>query len=392
MSQRPISHSPDLARLIQDGFELEVRGATLLVKNVPYVDPECQVRRGTLVTSLELADDTTVAPTDHTARFIGAMPSDEQGQRLTRTVNTGGAGNMNGVAFDHTMSAKPLGGNRSYRDYHHKVTAYVARLERPVRELGSDASARTYGPAIDDGDQSPFCYVDTATQRAGLERYAERLAPMRLAIVGLGGTGSYILDLVAKCSVAEIHLYDGDRFIQHNAFRAPGSTPGRALRRGPNKAAHWARVYGRMRHGIQPHPVMIDATNVTELTTFDAVFVAIDNGPSRALILDALTQARSICIDVGLGINEVDERLTGKVRVSAGSPTHAIDRSRVPTQAAGPENDYRNNIQIVELNAMNAVLAVLKWKKLIGIYADHEREHFLAYSTFVNAMVNEDCA
>jgi tRNA A37 threonylcarbamoyladenosine dehydratase len=39
----------------------------------------------------------------------------------------------------------------------------------------------------------------------------------------MGGTGSYILDLVAKTAVMEIHLFDGDDFNQHNAFRAPGA-------------------------------------------------------------------------------------------------------------------------------------------------------------------------
>ncbi len=43
-----------------------------------------------------------------------------------------------------------------------------------------------------------------------------------MAIIGVGGTGSYILDLIAKTSVKEIHLFDGDTFDSHNAFRSPG--------------------------------------------------------------------------------------------------------------------------------------------------------------------------
>jgi hypothetical protein len=37
---------------------------------------------------------------------------------------------------------------------------------------------------------------------------------------GLGGTGSYILDLVSKTPVNEILLFDSDDFLQHNAFRS----------------------------------------------------------------------------------------------------------------------------------------------------------------------------
>ena len=66
-----------------------------------------------------------------------------------------------------------------------------------------------------------FKYVDTASSRVGIGAVTEKLKVGPLAIVGLGGTGSYILDLVAKTPVAEIHLFDGDKLGQHNAFPLP---------------------------------------------------------------------------------------------------------------------------------------------------------------------------
>ena len=44
----------------------------------------------------------------------------------------------------------------------------------------------------------------------------------KVAIVGLGGTGSYLLDHLAKTCVEQIHLYDDDDFNTHNAYRSPG--------------------------------------------------------------------------------------------------------------------------------------------------------------------------
>ena len=44
-------------------------------------------------------------------------------------------------------------------------------------------------------------------------------------------------------------------------------------------------------------------------------------------------------------------------------------------------HEYASNIQIVELNALNASFAVLKWKQLSGFYQDLEHEHHLTYST-----------
>src|SRR5688572_24496500 len=70
---------------------------------------------------------------------------------------------------------------------------------------------------------NPFNYPDTNSSRAGIETLNERFHGQKIAIIGLGGTGSYILDLVTKSPVGEIHLFDGDVFELHNAFRAPGA-------------------------------------------------------------------------------------------------------------------------------------------------------------------------
>ena len=390
MSPRPISHSEDLRRLVGQGFELEIRCGHLLVHHVPYVNPAREVQYGTLVMALTLAGEVTARPHNHVAWFAGDVPCDADGKPLDQLITGSRRRDLgSGVLVDHHFSRKPTGG---YRDYEHKVTTYVGLLSGPAGSLDPAATARTFQPVEESPDESPFVYIDTATPRAGLEVYAERVATMRLAIVGLGGTGSYILDLVSKTQVAEIHLYDGDRFQQHNPFRSPGATAIEELLGGPNKAEHWADVYRRMRRGIVPHPSMVDATNVEELRGLDFVFVAIDSGPSRAVILDALANFGVTHIDVGMGIHDVDDRLSGKTRVSVGTASHPMDRRRVPTEAADREDDYRHNIQIAELNALNATLAVIRWKKLIGIYADLEHEHSSTYTSLVNEIVNEDCA
>lgn len=36
----------------------------------------------------------------------------------------------------------------------------------------------------------------------------------------------------------------------------------------------------------------------------------------------------------------------------------------------GEDDIYASNIQIADLNALNAALAVVKWKKMIGFYQD----------------------
>jgi hypothetical protein len=79
-------------------------------------------------------------------------------------------------------------------------------------------------------DDSVFRHIDTASARAHIVAITEKLKVSKIAIVGVGGTGSYVLDHVARTPVREIDLFDRDHFLQHNAFRSPGA-PSRMRRK-----------------------------------------------------------------------------------------------------------------------------------------------------------------
>jgi ThiF family len=390
MSHRLLARSPDLRRLVEEGYEVEVRGGYLVVGHVPYVDTERNAQFGELVFELTLAGDVTTKPSDHVARFAGSTPCDAVGHPLTKIINGSGHQDMaRDVSIDHTFSAKPTA-PEGYSDYHHKVTTYVAMLSGHAEQIDPEATARTYRVIEQADDDSPFLYLDTATPRAGLDAIAERLKLSRVAIVGTGGTGTYILDLVAKTPVREIHLYDGDRFLQHNPFRSPGATSTDDLHGGPNKANYWASVYSRMRKNVVPHPEMVDNSNIDELFSMDFVFVAIDRGSSRRVIVTALEERGVPFIDIGMGIYEADGLLAGAARVSVGTLGRPTDKARIPFSDGDADNEYSHNIQIADLNALNAALAVIKWKKICGFYADLEQEHFSAYTIAGNRLINED--
>jgi hypothetical protein len=65
-------------------------------------------------------------------------------------------------------------------------------------------------------------------------------------------------------------------------------------------------------------------------------------------------------------------------------------KQRISLSKADERNEYDRNIQTAELNALNAALAAIKWKKLCGFYIDLEREHHSTYSIDGNEMTNED--
>jgi hypothetical protein len=51
---------------------------------------------------------------------------------------------------------------------------------------------------------------------------------------------------------------------------------------------------------------------------------------------------------------------------------------------------FSKNMQIAELNALNAALAIIKWKKLYGFYQDQSKEFNSVYSINDGVLINED--
>jgi hypothetical protein len=393
MSHRPFALSPDLKKLCNEGYDLEIRSDHLLVKDVPYVNSQRQVQRGILVMPLSLAGDITAQPKDHVAHFAGDYPCKVDGSAMEHIRNQSGERTLApGVVVQHSFSAKPMP-KGNYDNYYDKVTTYVRILSGPAWSIDSTATAQTF-PVIKAetaNDDDPFNYIDTASSRAEIGMVKQKLSGQKIGIVGLGGTGSYVLDYVAKTPVAEIHLWDGDTFLQHNAFRSPGAATLEALREKLPKTTYLKNLYSNMHRGIVDHPVHIDAGNVEELRSMDFVFITMDSGPAKKIIIEALLKFGVPFVDAGMGIHLHDQSLAGNIRVSI-----CTDRkqdhlsSRICfADGAGP-NEYDQNIQIAELNALNAALAVIRWKKHLTFYRDFKREHNTIYSIDTGLLLNED--
>ncbi len=387
MSTLLITRSPDLKRLRDDGYHVEVKSGYLLIRDVPYLDEDKNVQRGVLVSALELAGDITTKPTDHVVMFTGTMPHDPSGRPLEQIRNSDQREYLDiGLTINHRFSAKPSGG---YRDYHHKMKTYANILTEPAQAVEETVSARTYPIVETDDETSMFAYMDTATSRAGIGAIAEKLALSSVAIVGLGGTGSYILDLVSKTRVKTIHLFDGDCFRQHNAFRSPGATPRPVLEKEPIKGQHWRDVYAGIHPSIIAHDY-VDDTNAEVLAEMDYVFLSLDKGNAKRLAVEKLIASDVPFIDVGMGIDNQGGCLRGQVRVTAITDwTQHHEVSNIPFTDGGVGNEYSRNIQTAELNALNAALAVIKWKKTLGFYADDANANSSSYLIASNRLVND---
>ena len=389
MSLALISRNDDLKRLRDEGYEVDISNGYLVIGHIPYVNAERHVAYGTLASHLQLAGDTTVKPPDHVTLWAGDYPCDSRGSQLANLVNNA---NLQEKVRDNliarfSFSHKPEGG---YKDCYDKMTTYIRILEGEAHAIEPSSTSRTYPVVKSTDEDAPFLYVDTASSRAGITDINAKLKMGRIAIVGLGGTGAYVLDLVAKTPVGEIDLFDGDAFLQHNAFRSPGAPSIEDLAEQPTKVAWFAETYSKMRKGVVPHHYYVDETNVTELKAMDLVFLCLDRGEPKRTIVDYLVESKIPFIDVGMGLNIQDGALDGLVRVTTCTPSfHDHLTKRIPF-GDGEENEYSRNIQIADMNALNAALAVIKWKKLCGFYADLEKEHHTVYGVSTNVLTNEE--
>jgi hypothetical protein len=391
MSRIPIDRSPDLQRLREAGYNIRVTDAGfLLVRDVPYVNSKRAVLIGTLASNLDLAGDVTVRPQDHTAKFIGEYPCDSAGTSLSVLQHTSGSYALgDGLVAQHSFSRKPSCGY--YEDYYEKMTAYVALLAKHVAVIDQNATARTGRVIEPEDDQSPFNYLDTSSSRAEINAITAKLADDAIAIVGLGGTGSYVLDMVAKTPINRILLFDADRFLTHNAFRAPGAPAIEELRKQPLKVDHLKTIYSRMHRGIVAHPTHIDTMNVNELQGMTFVFLCMDSGSAKRAVVDKLEEFGIPFADVGMGLYAKRDKIGGMLRTVLSLPDgRANARARMSFAAEDANNEYDKNIQIADLNALNACLAVIAWKKLRGFYFDLGKERFSSYTIANSLLVKGD--
>ncbi len=391
MSQQLINHSPDLKRLRDEGYDVQIRSKYLIINHIPYVNSNQEVKLGMLVSELSLAGDVTIRPSTHVVYFAGDYPCNKDGTEIDRIKHQSQQQSLDhDLVVQHSFSSKP---NQGYSDYYDKMVTYATIISSPAHSINPNVTVTPFPTIESEADESVFNYVDTASSRSQINIVTRKLENLRVGIVGLGGTGSYVLDFVTKTPVKEIHLFDGDKFSQHNAFRSPGAASVEDLKKEPQKVIYFRDQYSRMHRNIIAHDIYIDESNINQLQDTDFLFICLDRGEARRLLVDKLEEFGIPFIDVGMGVELVDEKLLGVLRITTSTVEkreYVKEKNRIPFSNGDVNNDYSRNIQIADLNAFNAALAVIKWKKLFGFYMDLEQEHHSTYTIDGNMLINED--
>jgi hypothetical protein len=371
------SHNEDLSRLLKKGYAVSIDSNHLVVRDIPYLDNSQALQIGAIVSKLIFIDNEHVKLEDHQIFFCGSHPCEINGNLIP---NLGG-GPVNipmeseDLVVQRSFSNKPENG---FADLFEKIESYVTIFSGPAMQL-HDVTPYTFR-VVAEVTTSPFKFRDTLTSRAEIGDLVLKVKDDNIAIIGLGGTGSYILDFLVKTPVNEIRGFDLDWFHTHNGFRSPGKIEEEEL--GKRKAEVYQKRYEGFRSGINIQSKYILADSQEDLKGVTFAFVCVDKGPARLEIINLLSELKIPFIDVGMGLDRTNDLLSGTLRVTSFTGQEeqdSLSKNNVPFSDIA-DDEYKNNIQISELNALNACLAVIKYKQIRGFYMDDNNFYHMLFN------------
>ena len=247
---------------------------------------------------------------------------------------------------------------------------------------------RTY--SIEQANGSPVVPPDPTFDRqtrAISQGRQALLRNMKIAIVGVGGTGSAVAVQLARMGVGSLTLLDRDTIDESNLSRVYGSKKKDVGKPKVGVLKKYLSTYSKTRvDAIQADITTQDMTQ--HLCDSDIIFGCTDNLTSRAVLNDVALQYYTPLIDVGCRIHlknhESIEQAIAKVQVVTPDTaclwcTGTLDGA-VIMQEALPENEKRklvkegyyqgieNQPSIISVTALAASMGVNKLLSLLGIF------------------------
>lgn len=372
MLQKLVNHNDDIRRLVDKGYAVGYDSGYLIIRDIPYFGSDKSLEVGSIVAKLVFIDEARVQQSDHQVFFAGGIPYGLDGKPIP---NLGGGSTTlalsaasHDIVVQRSFSNKPVQTGK-FSNFFEKVESYVSIISGPAMEL-HDANPLTFKARFDDVHDSVFKFQDTLTSRSETLDLSNKLRNDVIAVFGLGGSGAYLLDFLVKTSVKEIRAFDGDFYHVHNAFRSPGRLLPEEL--GKRKADIYKDRYQGFRDGLNFEARYIDSSCGDYVDGVTFAFVCVDRGEARKEIFDLLISKGIPFIDVGMGLNRKNGPINGMLRAThyPADNAEAILNKNLSPLSDNPNDEYRTNIQIGELNALNACLAVIRYKQLRGFYLE----------------------
>ena len=255
-----------------------------------------------------------------------------------------------------------------YEDAWQALRTYVNAIYSGFKTAETQSSASI---------QRPYTFEILGDKSAAEVEWLDLVAGERVAILGLGGVGAWIADLIAKSDVYELHGWDHDVIEPKNIIRMPGAVDPDWI--GKPKSEWFEQTYSSIHRRVRGHRVKVTEDNVQEVvanTTF--AFVAVDEDESRMTACEAISRARIPFVSVGLSLGRSDRQATASIRVVTGHTDRESWRGGIPRVGQAGQDDYAR-LELPDVSAMAAGWAVQSWRKMRGQMLRSQPEECIVY-------------
>ena len=347
------------------GWQIEVSKNRISLGEVPYRKKTGDTGRCHI--SIDTQDDglTMKSPErEGTARHAAILTGVSGGRAYEANGEPVGNVLWSDEANECVISIMPDSGD--YVNAWHALIVYAASVTGPVGSVEREQVEQIFEFEIE-GENSK-----------DMRDWHDQARGQKIAIVGLGGVGLWILDLMSKTYVSEIRIWDGDKIEGRNLLRAPGWASQDAV--GENKAEYFGQHYQRFRKGVSIHPEYWrpdEHANVFD--ELDFVFIAVDKAEVRAALCETLEQRGIPFIDVGMGVRLHQERVRGSCQVFFSGEDPGRWRVGIPTAEGAEGQRAYYDLQLADLGALNAALAVGIWRRHIEQYEEEGKNWLIRY-------------
>ena len=266
---------------------------------------------------------------------------------------------------------------REYEDAWEALNNYVKQIYALF--LGRSASREEAAPR-------PYAFDVLGDQLPEAVDWRGLVAQEGVTIVGLGGVGAWIADLVLKADPREVHGWDYDCIEPKNILRMPGGLDPSAWIGRP-KADWFQETYSLIHTNVHGHNVKVLPGNVQEViagTTF--AFVAVDDAHDRMMVCDALASAGVPFVVVGLSPVRKDKRVRVSMRTVTAHVGTSSWRNAIPQVGQAGQDDY-GSLDLPDVYAMAAGWAIQSWRKMRGQFWQEQREECLDYSASDQSLI-----
>lgn len=362
----------------QVGFTVNVKSDVIQAVGVPCLLKGGVVSTCTIEKSFDPSSgkpDSTIGSANHAVRIT---TNEEYDGLVYHSDGTPIGNNIDGDGKTWSLVSIRKGSNDSPEE-DLSASELIHRYAKQI--VGAVSSADSSKTASRSSQDYPFKIPNTFEARAAIGPVQERIRNQRIAIIGLGGTGAYILDLIAKTPVKEILLLDSDEINWHNFMRAPGAPTNEEIESRHKgcipKVDYYDSKYSSLREGILRDVVRIDNLSLIkkllDSCPIDFAFVCIDqlidsDSPRQDIVYQALTDGAIPFIDSGISLTLEGSSIRGAITTSYYDDSSLIWKEAIPNARVDGSGPCYRNVQLPEVNALAASLAVMEWRRRTGQY------------------------